>query len=172
MILICYDGSEDAKAAIAQGAEMLKGQPATVLTVWEPFSSVAYRTPMGFGLVPSVPDPTDIDEISENSAREQAAEGAELAREAGFDARARCCEQHTTISEAILAEADAVDAAAILMGSRGLTGMRSMLLGSVSHEIIQHADRTVIVVPSPQVASKRRKARTRWFHSERTSLAG
>lgn len=33
MILICYDGSPDAKAAIEHGAELLKGDPATVLTV-------------------------------------------------------------------------------------------------------------------------------------------
>lgn len=46
-------------------------------------------------------------------------------------------------------EADRIDASAILMGSRGLTGFKSVLLGSVSHGVIQHADRTVIVVPSP-----------------------
>ena len=41
------------------------------------------------------------------------------------------------------------------MGSRGLTGVKSLLLGSVSHEVIQHADRTVVVVPSPDVAASR-----------------
>ena len=41
------------------------------------------------------------------------------------------------------------------MGSRGLTGLKSVLLGSVSHELIQHADRTVAVVPSPGVAASR-----------------
>ena len=41
MILICYDGSADAKEAIARGASLLRGQPATVLTVWQPFDSAA-----------------------------------------------------------------------------------------------------------------------------------
>jgi nucleotide-binding universal stress UspA family protein len=41
------------------------------------------------------------------------------------------------------------------MGSRGLTGVKSLLLGSVSHAVIQHADRTVIVVPSSEVAAAR-----------------
>jgi nucleotide-binding universal stress UspA family protein len=41
------------------------------------------------------------------------------------------------------------------MGTRGLTGIKSVLLGSVSHAVLQHADRPVIVVPSPDVANKR-----------------
>ena len=45
-----------------------------------------------------------------------------------------------------------------LMGSRGLTGVKSLLLGSVSHEVIQHADRAVVVVPSPDVAESRARA--------------
>jgi nucleotide-binding universal stress UspA family protein len=48
-----------------------------------------------------------------------------------------------------------VDASAIVMGPRGLTGLKSLLIGSVSHEVIQSADRTVIVVPSPKVVASR-----------------
>ncbi|MDQ2898064.1 MAG: universal stress protein [Actinomycetota bacterium] len=45
------------------------------------------------------------------------------------------------------------------MGSRGLTGLKSPLLGSVSQAVIQHADRPVIVVPSPDVADSRARGR-------------
>jgi nucleotide-binding universal stress UspA family protein len=72
MILISYGGSTDAKAAIEHAGELLSGQTATVLTVWEPFVEV---------------------------------------------------------------------------------------LGSVSHAVIQHADRTVIVVSSPAVAAARGQER-------------
>ena len=41
MILICYDGSTDAKEAIARGARMLRGHRATVLTIWSPFDMAA-----------------------------------------------------------------------------------------------------------------------------------
>lgn len=45
------------------------------------------------------------------------------------------------------------------MGSRGLTSVKSLVLGSASHAVLQHADRTVIVVPSPQVAAARERDR-------------
>jgi nucleotide-binding universal stress UspA family protein len=40
-------------------------------------------------------------------------------------------------------------AAMIVMGSRGLTGVRSMLLGSVSGAVVNHADRPTLVIRQP-----------------------
>jgi nucleotide-binding universal stress UspA family protein len=153
VILICYDGSADAKEAIARGAPLLRGQRATVLTVWTPFDSAA------LGLSGGVEDMRDSDEASRLHAEHQAEEGARLAIEAGFDAKRRTVERRTTVADAILGEADTLDAIGILMGSRGLTGVKSLLLGSVSHAVIQHADRTVIVVPSSEVAAARARER-------------
>ena len=42
--------------------------------------------------------------------------------------------------------ANRYDAAAIVMGSRGLTGLQSMLLGSVSSAIVHHADRPTLII--------------------------
>jgi nucleotide-binding universal stress UspA family protein len=153
MILICYDGSPDAKEAIAHGARMLRGQRATVLAIWSPFDMAA------LGLSGGVEDMQDSDEAGRLHAEHQAEAGARLAIESGFDAEPLTVDRRTTIADAILGEADALDATAILMGSRGLTGVKSLVLGSVSHAVIQHADRTVIVVPSPQVAAARARER-------------
>jgi nucleotide-binding universal stress UspA family protein len=153
VILICYDGSTDAKEAIAHGARMLRGQRATVLTIWSPFDTAA------LGLAGGVEDMQDSDEAGRSHAEQQAEAGGRLAIELGFDAESRTVDRRTTIADAILGEADALDATAILMGSRGLTGVKSLLLGSVSHAVIQHADRTVIVVPSPEVAAARARER-------------
>ena len=95
-----------------------------------------------------------IDETSERFARERAEEGAERARLAGLASEPRVRKRGATIWETILAEADGT-AATIVMGSRGLTGLKSVLLGSVSHALLQHADRAVPVVPSPEVAARR-----------------
>ena len=155
MILICYDGSADARSAVEHAAELFGKEPATVLTVWEPFIEIAARSTLGFGLVPSIPDPEEIDKASEEAARNTAQEGAELAAKLGMKAEPLVHSQRTTTARAILAQADRIGARAVVMGSRGLTGVKSLLLGSVSHEVIQHADRTVVVVPSPEVASSR-----------------
>jgi nucleotide-binding universal stress UspA family protein len=37
----------------------------------------------------------------------------------------------------------------IVLGSRGLTGLRSVLLGSVSTAVVHHADRPTLVIHSP-----------------------
>ena len=164
MILICYDGSEDAQAAIDSAAHLLRGQPATMLTVWEHF--VDPRTHSGaLGMAAFVPDIDDVDERERvtQAAAERASQGAELARAAGLDAEPHSRPRVTSIAEAILLEADATDAELIVVGSRGLTGVKSALLGSVSHALVQHADRPVLVVPSPKIAAERsanRHART------------
>ena len=162
MILLCYDGSADARAALESAAELFPGQSVTVLTVWQPFVEVAARSTVGFGMVPQIPDSDEIDAASAKNAEQTAEEGVELVGKLGLEAKPHAVAQMTTTGRAILAEADQLGADAIVMGSRGLTGVKSMLLGSVSHEVIQHADRTVVVVPSPDVAA----SRTREVHRE------
>jgi nucleotide-binding universal stress UspA family protein len=156
MILISYDGSHDSQAAIERAAELFPGQPATVLTVWQPFAEVVSRTVVGFGLVPSVPDASEIDDASQRAAEKTADEGRGLAAQRGLTAEARIAAQATTIARTVLAEADRLGADAIVMGTRGLTGLKSLLLGSVSNELVQHADRAVVVVPSQELAAARR----------------
>lgn len=155
MILISYDGSEDARAALDEAAELFPSQDAIVLTVWEPFVELVARSNVGWGLVPSFPDDKEVDKASRTRAEQLAREGAELAQRAGIKAEPGTCQQVTTTGRTILAEAERRQAGVIVMGSRGLTGLKSLLLGSVSHEVIQHADRTVVVVPSATVAASR-----------------
>lgn len=152
MILIAYDGSEDAKAAIAQAGRLFAGEQATVLTVWQRFIDTMARVGGGLGVIV---DFDEIDSDSEKSARERAEEGTALAREAGLDAQARTAVVESTVADAILAEAAAVAAGAVVCGSRGFTGVKSLMLGSVSHHVLQHAALPVVVVPSPEVARAR-----------------
>jgi nucleotide-binding universal stress UspA family protein len=154
MILICYDGSQDSHAAIEQAGELMPNEPATVLTVWEPFTDVLARTG-GLALWPDGVDFQQADAAAEQAARRRAEQGAEQARRAGLRAKPRTCARGATIAEAILSVADDIDAQAIVLGTRGLTGLKSLWLGSVSHGVVQHADRTVIIVPSPELTARR-----------------
>jgi len=146
VILIAYDGSADAQAAIDEASRLLKGESATVLTVWEPFVELMSRTGVGFGTGAGVVDIEAIDSATEQAARERANEGAERARSAGLNAEPRAQVRETTTADAIIAAANDVDARAIVVGTRGLTGVKSVLLGSVSNAVVHHAERTVIVV--------------------------
>jgi nucleotide-binding universal stress UspA family protein len=153
MILIAYDGSDDARAAIDRAGELLNGQPATILTVWERFVDVMARA--GAGLPIGDIDYESIDRDYEEQARRRAEEGAERAQHAGLRARATIRSRETSVAGAILAEADEVQARLIILGTRGLTGVKSLFLGSVSHALVQHATRPVMIVPSPDVAAER-----------------
>jgi nucleotide-binding universal stress UspA family protein len=149
VILVAYDGSADAQAAVAQAGALFPGEPATVLTVWEPFVELVARSGAGLGMIGGVIDTSEIDTANQQSALERARDGAARADAAGLKAEARERAQVTTTADAVLAEAAEVGARAIVMGTRGLTGIKSVLLGSVSHAVVHHADRPVVIVPSP-----------------------
>jgi nucleotide-binding universal stress UspA family protein len=160
VILICYDGSDDAKAAIKHLGAVLPGAPATVLTVWAAFAKLASGSPRG--RLSPLAVITNVDEANDKmlaQAKEVAAEGTQLANEAGLKAEPATVEQGESVAEAILSAGDKVDADAIVIGSRGLGGVGSILLGSVSHRVLQHADRPVLVIPSGAVAARRSKLR-------------
>jgi nucleotide-binding universal stress UspA family protein len=156
-ILICYDGSTDAQAAISTAGGLFAGQDTTVLTIWEGLSEVLARTGAGLGAAPL--DFEDADRASTAAALERAEEGCALARVAGLNAEPQTARQDLTVWATIIDQADALGADAIILGSRGLTGVKSLLLGSVSHAVLQHADRPVMVVPGAQVARKRAERR-------------
>jgi nucleotide-binding universal stress UspA family protein len=161
MILVAYDGSSDAQAAIDHAARLMPDTEATVLTLWEPFLDVMTRAAArggGFGLVGGYQDGAAIDSANEASARAIAGEGADRANAAGLRARPETATMHGAAAAAILAAAEAAGAEAIVMGTRGRGGVTSFLMGSVSHGVLQHADRPVLVVPSPATAEQRREA--------------
>jgi nucleotide-binding universal stress UspA family protein len=156
MLLIAYDGSEDAKAAIQHAGRLIPGTAATVLTIWEPFSTMLARTPETLRALAAARDPQDIDRQEANAGEESAKQGAALARGAGIDATALTTSLKGSIADTIIEQADRLDVDAIVVGARGLTGM-ALLLGSTSLAVVQHADRTVVIVPSADVANRRRR---------------
>jgi nucleotide-binding universal stress UspA family protein len=158
VILIAYDGSVDADAAIEHAAGLLRDQQVTVLTVWEELIDVLARTGSAFTIGDL--DYQAVDRESEQQARGRAEDGVKKAGQAGLKAQAEVRAREDSVASTILAAASDLGADAILMGSRGLTGLKSMLLGSVSHAVLQHADRPVIVVPSPEVAAARAARRS------------
>ena len=50
---------------------------------------------------------------------------------------------------AIVEVADELDASLVVCGTRGLSGVRGLVLGSVSSTVLHHARRPVLVAPAP-----------------------
>jgi nucleotide-binding universal stress UspA family protein len=145
--LFCFDGSEDSRAALGAAARRLRPGPAVVLTVWE---TVALRVASrAFAGGMTVANEEELDSREETAAKAAADEGASAAREHGWDATPRIARVRTTEWRTIVEIADELDAGLIVCGTRGLSGLRSLVLGSVSHAVLQHAGRPVLIAPAP-----------------------
>src|SRR5215210_6103209 len=88
-VLLAYDGSPTAAHAIGVVGPLLGGRPALVVTIWEENLALASVYPATeFGMAPGpidVETAHEVDEALESRAERMAAEGAALARSAGFD---------------------------------------------------------------------------------------
>jgi nucleotide-binding universal stress UspA family protein len=146
-ILFAYDGSESAQAALRAAASIVDAQEtnAIVISVWEPLLVDVVRASK-FGPVGMPTNTAELDERAEAAARHVAELGAQLVGELGFHTRSLAIADNSDVAGAIVAAADDVDADLIVLGARGLTGVRAYL-GSVSNHVLQHARRPLLVIP-------------------------
>jgi nucleotide-binding universal stress UspA family protein len=151
-VLIAYDGSDQAKEAIAVAARLFgRGTPATVLHAWEPMA--VYVGTLGMA---ATPIPEEAEAQDEARAERRAEAGAQHARALGLAAEARAERFTSSAWRTIVDAAERDGADLIVMGTRGLSGMRPLLLGSVSHHVAQHALCPVLIVPDAQIGEGRR----------------
>jgi nucleotide-binding universal stress UspA family protein len=153
-IVIAYDGSEAARAAVNEAAALFGSRHAIIITIWEPGMADYMLMPgtMGTGTMMMPYDPStvrEIDKAAEDHARDIAEDGVKLARAGGLEAEALPVRDAADIADAILETAKERDAAAIVIGSRGLKGLKSKLLGSSSSSVLSRSDRPVVVVHQP-----------------------
>jgi nucleotide-binding universal stress UspA family protein len=121
-VLLCFDGTGPAAAAIRATGRLLAEQEAVVTTVWR-----------ASGGSPS-----------EAEARALAADGCELARAAGIAAEPRTVEgEH--VAPAVVALAREIDAGAVVVGARPVAARHPRLHASVSRAVAHGADRPVLV---------------------------
>jgi nucleotide-binding universal stress UspA family protein len=145
-VLICYDGSDSAAHSFGVAAELLSERTAVVVDVGPVVTGAE-----NLGVLPGSGVATIQKEYLE-AASEGASRGAELARQAGFDAEPRgelACETWDGIRDV----ANDLDAAVIVIGSRGLRGVRE-LFESVSREVVEHSGRPVLIVPDTRRRSQ------------------
>ena len=140
-VLLCYDGSDDARSALTRAAELFAGRSGVVLSIWEhAWASLAVAVPDGDTL-------QTLEAAAEETGTRLAAEGVQLVEAAGLTAEPVARLARGPVWQEILAVADEHDAAAIVLAPRGLGGVKSMLLGSVSNAVVHHSKRPVVVIP-------------------------
>ena len=150
-VLIAYDGSDAARRAIRETAELFGSRRALVVTVWEPglaYDAAALPT-AGLEMAPVPVDVEGAQEVAEGlheRARRTAQEGAELAQSVGLQAKGLAVADEVHIADAIVGVARKRGVPAIVVGSRGLTGLRARLEGSTSNAVLRHAPCPVVVV--------------------------
>jgi len=132
-ILVAWDGSDHAKRALAEAVDLARTQEArlTLLTVAAPIHAwPAY-----------VPPITEAD--LESSANQTLAEGEAIVPD-GIPVSGRTAVGYPGVE--LLKRAAAANHDLIVMGSRGRGAVRSAVLGSVSHFVLNHATVPVLIV--------------------------
>ena len=143
LIVVGVDGSRGADVALrfAAAEAAVRGAKLRVVCAWE-IPAAVYATTWGMA--------TEAEPQMSNRACDIAAaavsEAARVAPGIDREFRVRQGEPARVLLE------ESTDADLIVVGSRGLGGFRSLLLGSVSDHVAHHATCPVVVVPAPRDA--------------------
>jgi nucleotide-binding universal stress UspA family protein len=136
-ILVPIDGSAHSELGLSHALRLAKWAQAEliVMVAFDPPSRLHRR-----GLLP----PEEIVLAMESDAKELAGEVATLLESKGIKVRGLAVRGDP--SEAIIGVAEDEHVDLIVMGRRGLQGIRGMLLGSVSERVLRHSEIPVMVV--------------------------
>ena len=145
-ILICSDGSAQAIEAARLGCEIARqcSSQVTVLFVYEApealaYSAMGYNTLLGHGLF----DPDRMKKQSEEAHRRVEEQTDPVFREAGVKFEYLHADGNPV--ETILQVASDQQVELIVLGSRGMGGFKSLMLGSVSDGVLHHAHCPVLI---------------------------
>jgi nucleotide-binding universal stress UspA family protein len=140
-LVLCYDGSEAAERAIRIAPVLVgRGRPARVLYAYKPTErSLGVAQGIAGGRI-------DAPVLGEADAHEVVDRGVAIARHAGFEAEALLLVADRRTAEIVADAAEELDAPAIVMGQRGMSGLKSAVLGSVSREVVNAYHRPVVLV--------------------------
>ena len=149
-VVFADDGSASARLAesVLTNWPIFAGLPITVVTVSPfgfPYGAPLALAPMAY---PGVIDQyAELAEERERLAREEGPAAAGRLRSAGFGATSILREGDP--AHEIVAFAEEQRAGLIVVGSRGQTGLRRLILGSVARKVLLHAPCSVLIVREP-----------------------
>jgi len=147
-LVICYDGSPEARAALQEAARLFPGARALVVHVWQSIQSSAAFRYSAAGITGALADAMDeLEAAGAEAAQKVADEGARLGAEAGLDTEARVVRAGERVWSPVVELLDREDALVAVVGPRGLGMMQSTVIGGFSGGLVHNARRPVLVVP-------------------------
>ena len=152
-VLVAYDGSEGANAAIDAAVRLFADRPLLVLSVGRSLASAASASVVAIPADVAGEALARLDDAAQKEAENLAETGARVARHEGLEATAIGILSTDSVWATVLRIAEENDVAAIIVGSRGRSNVKSILLGSVSGAVVHHSSRPVLVVSGPSVAA-------------------
>jgi nucleotide-binding universal stress UspA family protein len=152
-VLVAFDGSDAARSALTTAAELFPDRRLVVVSVWEPGLAAAMaplRDSTGIGYTAPTPEEmAAIDRAQRDHAVDAADEGVRIAEELGATAQALPLADEARIADTLGAAAERCDAGVVVVGSRGLGGVKARLFGSTTRDLLRHCGRPVLVVRAP-----------------------
>lgn len=143
-ILVAIDGSENSKRAAQWAVDLAKKEGSSLFVV-----SVVPTPSYSSSTTPGATASSPVKEFMDRA--RMAAEGnvqdvVTTATANGTKVRGEIIENVPSVAEAITDYAEEWKVELIVVGTRGLSGFRKLLLGSVSGALISHASCSVLVV--------------------------
>lgn len=140
-MLVCTDGSEQSEKAVQEASKLAKaiaGVKVVLLNIYEGSPLPMY----GEDVSTMVRD--EFKEAKEQEGKRILEEARKVFQERGVEPETRLQRGHP--STCIIKTAAEEDFDMVVMGSRGLSGFKKLLLGSVSNAVVQEARCNVLVV--------------------------
>ena len=140
-ILVAVDGSDDSINASNYAIDMAKKFEASLTVLF----IVAPAVYIDFGYA-NVGTTNEIESTKKKLAQNEVDKVNEKATEKGVTVRTDVLIKHISVVKEIVEYAEKYKIDLIIMGSRGMTGFKKMLLGSVASGVVTYAHCPVLVV--------------------------
>ncbi len=144
-IVAATDGSDNATRAVRVAIALAQRYSAELLVV----NAISFPVGVGSLSGPEVGDPRALERYSQlarSEARAILAAATALAKEAGVSVRSVLLDRASSPVEMITRLAEQERADLIVSGTRGLSGFKKMILGSVSAGLVSRAPCSVLIV--------------------------